>query len=241
MKQRAAERRPDDGRRLAGGVITRMLQVGITLVLLAVILFLAAGRLDWWPAWVYLALYLGMIIANAMTLLRKDPDLIAERGRLGPGTKSWDKLLANSTLFGMVGSMLVAGLAVRFGWTGGLGPALEVASLAAMALAYALLYWAMISNRFFSGVVRIQTDRGHTVATGGPYRYVRHPGYVAMILITVLTATALGSLWALIPGCLGGLGSIVRTALEDRTLQAELPGYREYAGRVRYRLIPGLW
>jgi protein-S-isoprenylcysteine O-methyltransferase Ste14 len=213
----------------------------ITLLLLGAILFLAAGRLDWWLAWAYLGLYLGMILANALTLLRKDPELIAERGKLGPGTKSWDKVLANSTLFGTVGSLLVAGLDLRFGWTGGLGQAAEWSSLGVIALAYALLLWAMNSNRFFSGVVRIQTERGHTVETRGPYRFVRHPGYVAMILTTLLTATALGSLWALIPGSLGAVGSLVRTALEDATLQAELPGYREYARRVRYRLVPGLW
>lgn len=159
-------------------------------------------------------LYLCGIAANGLTLLRKDPGLVAERSGMKPGTKNWDKVLASSTLFGMTGSLLVAGLDLRFSWTTSVTLPLELCALLLVT---------------------------HTVATGGPYRFVRHPGYVGMILITLLTGPALGSLWALIPGCIGACGSILRTALEDATLQAELPGYREYARQVRFRLIPGLW
>ncbi|HEY3368439.1 MAG TPA: isoprenylcysteine carboxylmethyltransferase family protein [Symbiobacteriaceae bacterium] len=192
-------------------------------------------------AWAYIAVYLGMLVVSAVTTLRRDPELIAERSRVKPGTKGWDKVLSNATMFGVTGSILVAGLDVRFGWTAGFNLALELAALALVALGFALLNWAMSANRFFSAVVRIQTERGHTVATGGPYRYVRHPGYVAMILVTLMTAPALGSLWALIPAGIGAGGTILRTVLEDATLQAELPGYREYTRQVRYRLVPGLW
>jgi protein-S-isoprenylcysteine O-methyltransferase Ste14 len=104
-----------------------------------------------------------------------------------------------------------------------------------------LLTWSMAANAFFAQTVRIQEDRGHTVATGGPYRYVRHPGYVGGILFQVATPLILGSVWALIPAGLTVCLTIIRTALEDRTLLEELDGYKEYAGRVRYRLLPGVW
>jgi protein-S-isoprenylcysteine O-methyltransferase Ste14 len=110
-----------------------------------------------------------------------------------------------------------------------------------MLLSQGLFTWAMVSNPFFSTMVRIQTDRGQTVATGGPYRWVRHPGYVGYILSAVSTALLLGSLWALVPAVLTGVLLVVRTALEDRTLLEELEGYEEYARQVRYRLVPGVW
>jgi protein-S-isoprenylcysteine O-methyltransferase Ste14 len=99
----------------------------------------------------------------------------------------------------------------------------------------------MVSNKFFSTSVRIQMERDHTVASGGPYRYVRHPGYVGYIVSGFAAPLALGSLWALIPAAITLCLLVVRTALEDRTLQDELDGYREYAARVRYRLLPGVW
>ena len=117
----------------------------------------------------------------------------------------------------------------------------EGGALAAAALSMALVTWSMASNRFFSSYVRIQKDRGHVVASGGPYRYVRHPGYVGMLGFGLATPLILGSVWALIPAGLTLVVVVVRTALEDRTLQRELEGYQAYAQRVRYRLVPGLW
>jgi protein-S-isoprenylcysteine O-methyltransferase Ste14 len=104
-----------------------------------------------------------------------------------------------------------------------------------------LYVWAMASNAFFSQVVRVQADRGHTVATSGPYSYVRHPSYAGMILFELALSTVLASWWAIIAGGLCSVLFILRTDLEDRTLQAELPGYKEYARGVRYRLAPGIW
>jgi len=108
-------------------------------------------------------------------------------------------------------------------------------------LGYALFLWAMASNAFFAEGVRIQEERGHTVATGGPYRFVRHPGYVGSILATVATPCLLGSPWALIPAIVSGALYVVRTNLEDKTLRQELPGYEQYARQTRHRLLPGVW
>jgi len=136
----------------------------------------------------------------------------------------------------------VGGLDERFGWSPPLDSAIHITALISYALGQGLFSWAMASNKFFSSVVRIQMDRNQTVATGGPYRYVRHPGNVGYITSFFLaTPVALGSSWALIPGGIGTLLLIIRTALEDRTLLEELDGYKEYAQQVRYRLLPGIW
>jgi len=216
-------------------------RMGIAIGVFAAALFLSAGRMDWPFAWALLTM---QIAISVITFLSADPDLIQER--LGAfkrkeGTKKWDIVLV--TLMAVVGplaTMVVAGLDVRFAWTAR-APALQAAATLVMVPGILLVHWAMRTNRFFSAVVRIQKDRGHTVVTGGPYRFVRHPGYAGSILYCLAMPVMLGSHWALIPG-VAVVGIIVlRTALEDRTLQRELPGYTEYASRVGYRLVPGVW
>jgi protein-S-isoprenylcysteine O-methyltransferase Ste14 len=135
----------------------------------------------------------------------------------------------------------IAGLDHRYGWSGSLGPVVYVAGYAALIAAFALLAWSMAVNRFFEATVRIQTDRGQTVTTNGPYRYVRHPGYAAVVLTFIGVGLATGSWAALVIGFLGSGLFVVRTALEDRTLQAELPGYAEFARQTASRLLPGVW
>ena len=122
-----------------------------------------------------------------------------------------------------------------------MAPAVHLAGLVISLLGFGVFLWAMAANAFFAEGVRIQEERGHTVATGGPYRLVRHPGYVGAILSMGATPFLLGSWWALVPAGLGVGGYLLRTALEDRTLQEELPGYREYTHQTRYRLLPGIW
>ena len=148
-----------------------------------------------------------------------------------------------TTLAGLptLGVPIVAGLDQRFGWSSQMVPLIHLAGLTLFALGQGLFSWAMVSNKYFSTLVRIQLDRGHTVATSGPYRYVRHPGYTGYTVSSLGMALALGSLWAMIPAGLLACLLVVRTALEDRTLQDELSGYRDYAQRVRYRLLPGVW
>ena len=222
----------------SSAVLKRMLQVAITYLVLAAILFISSGRLNWIWAWAYLGAGLGILFVNVLIL---PPELIAERGQPGDNVKRWDRVLATLTGLPTLGVPIVSGLDDRFGWSPQLGPAIHLIGLTFFVLGQGLFSWAMASNQYFSTAVRIQTDRGHTVATAGPYRYVRHPGYVGFIVSFLGTSLALGSLWAIIPAGLIACLLVVRTALEDRTLQDELPDYKDYAQRVRYRLLPGIW
>lgn len=219
-------------------VVKRLSQLAVLLATFAASLFLSSGRLDWVEAWAYLGLYLGMILATGLVIER---DLVAERSRMGEGTKDWDRVLGSLSIFLVTpGALIVAGLDERFGWSQLALPAQVVAAVFVV-LGSALTVWAMASNRFFSGTVRIQTDRGHAVVSHGPYRLVRHPAYLAWCVSAPAIPLMLGSLWALIPSLLGICALLMRTSLEDRTLREELPGYQDYARRVRYRLLPGLW
>jgi protein-S-isoprenylcysteine O-methyltransferase Ste14 len=137
--------------------------------------------------------------------------------------------------------VIVAGLDHRFGWSPAFPLWLVVFGFVLILLGYAFAAWALAENRFFSSVVRIQTDRGHAVCDSGPYRLVRHPGYAGNIPPLLGIVLALGSAWTLIPAAVALIIAVVRTALEDQTLQEELPGYRDYARRVRYRLVPGIY
>ena len=158
------------------------------------------------------------------------------------GTKRWDKWLAPLVaLFGPLALWCVAAWDVRGHWPPPVPVAWSAAAFAVCVAGILLTFWAMVTNRFFSATVRIQEDRGHVVVDGGPYRHMRHPGYVGALAFTVASPVALGSWLALIPAVLTSALLVVRTALEDRTLRRELNGYREYANRVRYRLAPGVW
>ncbi len=209
--------------------------------LIGAIVFAAAGTLNWLNGWVYVIWYL---VVSVAAVFLTDPALLAERAgsRRVKGQKGWDKALMG--VYGLLMPLvvpIVAGLNVRFGWAPEVVRWLQVAGFVVYALGWALHLWAMAANRYHALVVRIQADRGQTVVTNGPYRYVRHPSYVGGILQALSVAFLLGSAWALVPGVLSGLLLLLRTALEDRTLQQELDGYAEYASRVPYRLLPGVW
>lgn len=216
----------------------RLVQVGSMFLVLVASLFLSAGRLDWWAGWIYLGL---LLAAFALQGLVMDRELVAERAGIGPGTKDWDRVLASvSMLLFLPGSLIVAGLDERLGWSSA-APAIQILGGVLFAAAWALSAWAMASNKFFSTTVRIQEERGHAVVSDGPYAFVRHPGYLAFSLAALATPFLLSSLWALLPALLAVAGVAVRTVLEERTLRAELPGYEEYARQVRYRYLPGIW
>ena len=221
--------------------INRIIQVFVTVLVMGVVLFLSAGRFDWIAAWIFLGLYVLAILTLGVWAMRKNPDVVNERGRMAKNVKSWDKILMTTYTLVLFVLFAVAGLdAGRFG-SSVMPAVVQVIGFAGVALAIALTYWAMATNPFLSALVRIQDDRGHHVITAGPYRYVRHPMYAATLILWPCIALALGSWWALIPAAAIVIIFVIRTALEDRTLQAELPGYAEYAQHVRYRLVPGLW
>lgn len=215
-----------------------------TYLLIPLILLLCGGDAGWWQAWVYSLLVFSAGILGRLWAERRHPGLMAERLAFesAPGVKAWDKVLAPlmaiSVGFPLV---IVAGLDHRYGWSSVFPLWMNILGLILIAAGYAFAVWAMVENRFFSGVVRIQTDRGHVVCDTGPYRIVRHPGYAGNILPLPGIVLALSSLWTLIPAAAALVITVIRTVLEDRTLQEELPGYQEYVRHVRYRLMPGIY
>jgi protein-S-isoprenylcysteine O-methyltransferase Ste14 len=206
-----------------------------------IVLFWPAGRIDWWPAWGALGVNAVMMAAMGVVIFRLYPDLAEERLSPPKGAKKWDLAVNSGVRLSQLARYIVAGLDQRHGWTRGFPAAVQLGALAAALLGYAAIPWAAAHNRYFSQIVRIQTDRGHQVATGGPYRFVRHPSYLGMILFEMAIPIMLASWGSLLISFGIVLLIILRTALEDRTLRDELPGYAEYMQRVRYRLFPAIW
>lgn len=205
---------------------------------MAFILFASSGRLDWTMAWLLIGIHL---VGTIFISLKINQGLINERTQEKEGIKEWDvKLVRIMNIVGLI-ALLVAGLDIRFGWTGPFPLPVELVAMMVIILGYVFLAWAAISNEYFSRVVRIQEERGHSVIMDGPYRYIRHPGYLGLILCAFAQPLMLGSLWALIPATFTAIILLVRTNLEDKTLQEELAGYRDYSLQVRYRIVYGVW
>ena len=221
-------------------VLRRFAQIGVYILVQALALFLPAGRWNWAAGWAYLGLYLAFILLNAVLILPQGTALIEERGRAAVQF-GWDRAVGFFMALAGPGILVVAGFDERFGWSPAIAFGIRAGAFALMALGDGVFAWAMSTNQFFSAVVRIQAERGHSVVTGGPYRFVRHPGYAGMLLGALVTPLMLGSLWALLPAVLLTSVFVFRTAREDALLHNELAGYREYAQRVRYRLLPGVW
>ncbi|MDH5491379.1 MAG: isoprenylcysteine carboxylmethyltransferase family protein [Myxococcales bacterium] len=212
--------------------------------LIPVILLILGGDLGWWQAWLYSVLILAAGLGGRIWAEQRHPGLMAERQDVGSiqNAKPWDKVLAPLMAVSIGYPMvIVPALDHRFQWSPEVPSWLSVVGFICIALGYACAVWALAENRFFSTVVRIQTERGHVVCDTGPYRVVRHPGYAGNILPLFGIVLALGSVWTLIPAVVATIIAVIRTALEDQTLQEELSGYRDYAERVRYRLIPGIY
>jgi protein-S-isoprenylcysteine O-methyltransferase Ste14 len=210
-------------------------------VVMGAALFWPAGRLDWWQAWAALGVMAVWIVATAVVILRTNPALLAER--LGPrkGAKRWDTAILSIVGLTQLARYILAGFDQRYAWTAGIPMAAQLAALVVCLLGYALVVWATAANTFFSQIVRIQSERGHRVVSGGPYRYIRHPAYIGAILYELAVPILLTSWPIMLISIANTLLFILRTALEDRTLQAELTGYPAYAQRVPYRLLPGIW
>lgn len=213
----------------------------ILLVVFAGVLFGAAGRLDWPRAWGYL-LVVALLEAVSLALLASlAPETLNRRGTLGAGVKSYDKVFALCWLVLSFGTAVVAGLDVgRFGWSL-LPEGLFRVGVVMVCLGSGFGLWAMVVNEHFEQFARIQQDRAHRVVATGPYRIVRHPGYLGFIVGALATPGMLGSAWSFVPVGLLVLLFVVRTTLEDNFLRRELAGYEEYSRRTRYRLIPLVW
>jgi protein-S-isoprenylcysteine O-methyltransferase Ste14 len=196
---------------------------------------------NWTLGWIYLGLVVANLVITWICLVRWNPVLIERRMRFAKGTKSWDKVWAMLYAPVMIAVHAVAGLEARDG-VSSLPEATWLLGLAIFAPGSAILTWSMVVNPFFEKTVRIQTEHGHHVIDTGPYAFVRHPGYLGFAGWMVSIPLLLASAWAFIPALLAVVGIVVRTALEDRTLYAELPpGYAEYTTRVHFRLVPGIW
>ena len=216
----------------------------ITHLLIALVLLISGWDLGWWQGWLYSALLVAAGIGSRMWAEKRHPGLLAERFKSvkAQDVKSWDKVLAPLMAVSMTFPLvIVAGLDHHFGWSPVFPTWLNILGFILIVLGYTFAGWALAENPFFSSVVRIQTDRGHMVCDSGPYRIVRHPGYAGNILALPGIVLALGSVWTIIPVIVALIIAVIRTALEDKTLQEELPGYRDYVRRVRYRLIPGVF
>ncbi len=220
----------------------RVLQVFVTIIVLAGMIFTLAGRWDWWPGWAFFITVIAAMVVEGVILYRHDPELFKARSRFGEGTQWTDYLFLAVFSLAFLGVLIVGPLdAGRFGWAP--LPAWSFAFGAALYLAgETLVGWSMYENTFFEKTVRLQSDRGHHIITTGPYAVVRHPGYIGFCIGYGLGfPLMLGSAWALVPSAVAIISVIIRTTYEDRFLADKLAGYDAYRHKVRHRLIPGVW
>lgn len=218
-----------------------LLRILIIVAILLSVLLLAAGRIHWPAAWLLAFLYFIFLLAVMVWGTRNAPELMRERGTIAGNVKTWDKVINALYSVLIVGLLVIAGLdAGRNQWSSMPTP-IQALGVAGLLFAGWLIWRTMAENAYSSRWARIQDDRAQKVVSSGPYGYVRHPMYLAIILLVFSMPLALGSWWALIPTCLIGALFAFRTLLEDRMLREELAGYQEYADRVRYRLLPRVW
>ena len=222
-------------------ILLRILQLLVLVFLQAVLLFVSAGTLRWPAGWRYIGLYVLMLAGASILLIPNRREVIEERSKGVKGGKRWDYWLTQLMIIPSLGTLVVSGLDQRWNWTRPLPLWLPLIGGLLFLVGYALVLWAMVANKYFSQVVRIQSERGHVAVTAGPYRFIRHPGYLGMTTSLLGAVFLLGSLYGLVCFVVYLVLIFLRTALEDRTLLAELPGYPEYAKRTRFRLVPGLW
>lgn len=217
-----------------------------TVIFTCLPLFLAAGTFSWNMAWVYSAATLIGWLALSAILAVENPSLLNERGKRTRdmvGTKQWDWIILSIYSLLLLVAPIIAGLDYRYGWSDqtATSPVVNIIGILLQLLSFVPLTWAMAVNKFFRATVQIHTENGQQVAATGPYRLVRHPGYIGVIWQFIALPLALGTWIAAIPALIGVSLFTVRTKLEDDALRSELPGYPEFAENTRYRLLPGIW
>ena len=202
-----------------------------------------SGNWFWTDAWILSGVYIFGFIASRLLVYFKNPELLTERLNAASqeGAEKWDRPLLAHLALGSILFFIMPGIEARLDILVEVPLVFKSISVILIIVGYFVSAWALVENRFFTAVVRLQKDRGHTVVTTGPYRFVRHPGYAGGLLTYPAAAVLLGSIWMLVPVLYMLLVLVVRTEKEDNMLQAKLAGYREYVGNVRYRLIPGVW
>jgi protein-S-isoprenylcysteine O-methyltransferase Ste14 len=222
-------------------MVPQAVLVPLCLLAMGALIFLSAGRLDWTGGWLFLGLIVFSLVANALTVRLLNPVLQKERWKEREDTKPFDRRIAYVYLSMLLAMTLVGGLDNgRFGWSSLPGWCAPLGVLLHV-LGQLPMLWAYSSNPHLETTVRVQKDRAHKVITTGPYRFVRHPMYLGLILMLVAWPLVFGSAWAYGPALVSLIAYLIRTEFEDRTLQRELPGYAEYTRSTRYRLVPFIW
>ena len=205
------------------------------------ILFISAGRINYWQGLLYASINIISVFLNSFALSNNN-ELAEERSRVHEGTKSWDKKILGLSAVTLIITYIVAGLdSGRFQWSPGFHWSINATGTVLILLGEVIFLTAQKQNKFFSSVMRIQTDRGQTVCETGLYKIIRHPAYLGTIVTPIGIPLISGSLWSIMPSVFSIILTLIRTSLEDKTLINELNGYREYTYKTRYRLLPYIW
>jgi protein-S-isoprenylcysteine O-methyltransferase Ste14 len=205
------------------------------------ILFISAGRTNYWQGWLYVSINIISVLLNSLLITRNN-ELAEERSTVKADAKLWDRKILGLSAIILIITYIVAGLdSGRFHWSPVFHWSIHAIGIVLILWGEVIFLTAQKQNKFFSSVMRIQTDRGHTVCDTGIYNIIRHPAYFGMVVTAIGIPLILGSLWGFIPSIISIVLTLIRTSLEDKTLINELDGYREYSQKTKYKLFPYVW